>query len=450
MRPKLNRRQFLRAVTGVGIGMSAAGSLLPGRALADTTGQIRRLIVFYFPDGVPGQSSDGEASLWHATGAGREFVLPEVLAPLERWRSQSIFLNGLSMGPTDSGSHPGGAKKLLTGVDGGMGESIDQYLARAVADAPFRHLYLGVQANQNNASGDKHISYVGPGTTVRPEDDPRRVLERLFVESGAGSDPVEVGSSRARRSAILDHVLGDLNDLRSGLGEAERARLATHVESIRELELRIAGESTEGGSGCSSSGLGLTDFATAQIHDPTLFPRQMRDQIDVLVTAMACGLTRVGVVQASQHTSELIMSRFVDTSLYDPSFDMRSHQASHYGPRHDASRREFRDYVAQRRWFVEQYAYLLDSLASRPEGDGTMLDHSLVWLCSEVADGNTHLHENMPFVVSGGAAGGVNLGQLLNAGGRRHGDLLTSIAQAMGADLGSWGDGSSGPLANFF
>jgi hypothetical protein len=195
--------------------------------------------VFYFPDGVPGRSADGEPSRWHPTGGLRDFALPDVLRPLQTWRNECVFLNGLSMGGTDSGSHPGGAKKLLTGVDGGNGESIDHYLARTVGAAfPHRHVYLGVQANQNNASGDKHISYVAPGTTIRPEDHPLRAFERLFSGATAGAPGADPAADalRAQRSRVLDHVLEDLNGVRSGLSAAERSRLDLHTESVRELD----------------------------------------------------------------------------------------------------------------------------------------------------------------------------------------------------------------------
>src|SRR5262249_7088811 len=139
------------------------------RAIAASGSTARRVIFFYFPDGIPGQSSSGEASLWHPTGSESNFTLPTVLSPLEPHKGSCVFFSGLSMGPTDVGSHPGGAKKLLTATDGGNGESIDQLLARTVgAASPVRHLYLGAMANQNNASGDKHISYVAPGTTTSP------------------------------------------------------------------------------------------------------------------------------------------------------------------------------------------------------------------------------------------------------------------------------------------
>ena len=121
------------------------------------------------------------------------------------------------MGGTDAGSHPGGAKKLLTGVDGGGGESLDRYLARsALGAAPFRHLYLGAMATQNNASGDKFISYPSAGTTAAPEDDPMTAFGRLF-------------GSRRRRA---ERRYGD-EDRRPRRGEHHRRRAGRHERSPR-------------------------------------------------------------------------------------------------------------------------------------------------------------------------------------------------------------------------
>jgi hypothetical protein len=171
----------------------------------------------------------------------------------------------------------------------------------------------------------------------------------------------------------------------------------------------------------------------------------LKAQTDLMVTAMACGLTKVGVIQNSQHTSELIMSRFMGSEMFDAGFDMRSHQASHYGARQDRANRLFTDYVKQRRWWVSQFAYLLEQLRARPEGDGTMLDNSVVLLCSEVSDGNTHSHSDMPFVVAGRAGGCIAPGKVIEQS-RRHGDLLASLATAMGESVTGWGDGSGDRL----
>jgi hypothetical protein len=444
MMPAFSRRQLLRTLIGSTAALAGHNLIGPSRALA-LGGNARRLIVFYFPDGVPGPSASGEPSLWHADGSGTSYTMPDMLSELSAYRDQLTLFRGLSMGATDSGSHPGGAKKLLTGADGGAGESIDQFLARTVgADMPHRHVYLGAQSAQAGISGDRFISYVGAGTSTTPEDNPVAAFNRLFA--GATPSPGGPDPRTLRQRSILDLVLADLNEVRAALSTNERARLDLHVESIREVEQRLEASELPVTGDCASPAVDLTDVDSARLYDPALFPTLVTAQTDVLVSAMACNLTRVGVLQASYHTSELIMSRFVDTEMYDPGYDMRSHQASHYGSTHNWSSREFSDYVAQRRWWVGQYKRLLDELASRPEEDGTMLDYSLVLLCTEVCDGNTHLHDDMPFVLAGRGAGRVNTGRLLSSGYTRHSNLLTALARAMGSDVATFGWDASGPL----
>lgn len=437
------RRRFLRAVAGAGLALPFYRLVDPRvrEAFAEPSGGARRLIVFYFPDGIAGRASDGSPSLWEPTGSERSFTLSEQLQPLAPWQDRCVFLRGLSMGPTDSGSHPGGAKKLLTAVDGGNGESIDRFLARtAGAAAPFRHLYLGAMACQNSASGDKHISYVGPGTTAPPEDRPWQAFERLF-----GKKPMGGGGGDSPEASILDAALADLSELRGRLGDTEKSKLDLHLAALREVEQRVKATAPPPTS-CTDPRIDTAGLDDKTLYDPARFPQILRAQTDLLVQAMACGLTQVGVLQCSMHTSELIMSRFPATEMYDPRFDMRSHQASHYGASHDRGKREFTDYLKQRRWFVQQLGYLLDALKQRPEGDGSMLDYSIVLCCSEVSDGNTHSHDDMPFLLAGRAGGKLTTGRLLDYTGRRHADLLVSIAHAMNQPLPSFGQASSGPL----
>jgi hypothetical protein len=468
------RRRFLQAALGAASALPFYG-LSQRSARANGGERARRLIVFYFPDGVAGRSQNGEPSLWEARPAGGDVTLSELLMPLGDLRRECVFLNGLTMGGTDEGSHPGGAKKLLTAVDGGNGESIDQYLARTVGrDAPYRHLYLGAGATQNNASGDKFISYASAGVTVAPDDDPLRAFRRMFTgavtpppammptpDAGTVTPPSTVDDEADRLA--LEAALGDLNDLRGRLGTSERVKLDAHLEALREVSARLvrppaamvtdagvmmaadAGMRTPNPS-CAMPAMRFEAPTGAGLNAPENFPAVLRAQVDTTVLAMACGLTRVGVIQSSQHTSELIMSRFRDTDMYDARFDMRSHQASHYGARQDRSNRLFTDFVKQVRWWVSQFAYLLQSLRAMPEGDGTMLDHSVVLLCSEVSDGNTHTHSDMPFVLAGRAGGCITPGRVLERRGARHGQMLAAIARSMGADVAGWGDAGNGVL----
>jgi hypothetical protein len=448
---KFSRRSALRT-----LGLSALAlpffDMLSSRSARGAAGIAKRVIFFYFPDGVPAVSQNGEPSLFHATGSEHSFQLPTVLSPLEPIKNDCVFLNGLSMGPTDAGSHPGGAKKLLTAVDGGEGMSIDQVLAKSVgSDAPWQHLYLGCGANANNASGDKHIVYAAPGQSISPNDDPLDAFNLLFgsspapTQNGGGGgapavDPVKV--------SVIDGILDDMNREKARLGDLEKSKLDLHLEALREVEKRIKGGTVPMPSSpsCGMPSLDTSGFGPNDLQVAGKFPAVLRAQMDLMIEAMACGLTRVGTIQASQHTSDLVMSQFPNTAMYDPSFDMRSHQASHYGAAHDYAKKEFSAFVQQCTWWVSQFAYLVNELAARPEGDGTMLDNSLVLLCTEVCDGNTHNHDDMPFILAGGGGGKVSTGRLLDFGGARHGGLFASIGQAMGASFSTFGDAGAGPL----
>lgn len=454
-RRPVSRRSLLK---GLGGGLIAAPfyDVLRGRTARAHDGNAHRVVFFYFPDGVAGASQNGDPSAWHASGSEFDFELGHILEPMAAYRDRSVFLNGLSMGATDSGSHPGGARKLLTAADHAGGESIDQYLARTAGGGmPWRHLYLGAQANQNNASGDKHISYPTAGQSLPPEDNPRRAFELLF--GSPLSDSEERDTASDRRLSVIDAVLQDMKGLRGRLGAVERGKLDLHLEALREVEVRLGGGPVDDptdpkdrpqptGATCDEPWIDTGGFGDADLYDPAAFGDILTAQIDLMVLAMACGKTKVGTIQASHHTSELIMSRIPGSEMYDPNYDMRSHQASHYGASHDWNHREFTDFVAQRRWFVDRFAYLLQRLEETPEGDGTMLDHTLCVLCTEVSDGNTHLHDNMPFVVAGGAGGRLSGGRLLDVGYRRHGDLWVSVSRAMGEYIDWFGDSSSGPV----
>lgn len=443
----LSRRRLLSA-------FSASALTLPflrSRYALAGSGIAERIIFFYFPDGVVGASASGEASKWHATGSEHSFSLPEQLTPLEPWRDHCVFLNGLSMGGTDSGSHPGGAKKLLTAADYGNNESIDQYLARTVgADMPWRHLYLGAMACENNASGDKFISYPIAGSTTPPIDDPRSAFSDLFGTGISGSTSTGSEPADTTRAMVVDGLIGEVSAIQSQLSGLESDKIALHLESLYELESRLDGGTPVGdAASCADPDLDIGGVSDDTLYDAGTFPDTLKAQIDLMVLAMECGMTRVGTIQCSHNTSELVMSRFPGTDFYDPGYDMRSHQASHYGDSHNPDSLEYASFLAQRKWFVSQLAYLLEQLAARSEGDGTMLDHTTVVLCTEVCDGNTHSHDNMPLIVAGGGGGAYQTGRLLQYHGTRHGDLWVALAQAMGADLWSFGDASSGPLSGF-
>ena len=276
-----SRRSFLASLGG-----SAAA--LAGRPprLAHASGTADHIVFFYFPDGVAGWSQSGDASLWHCTGGETDFTLGHTLQALAPFRDRCQFFNGLSMGSTDDGSHPGAAKKLLTAADYGNNESIDQYLSRTIGtDRPWHHLYLGAQAGADGATGDKFITYPVAGSTMAPEDDPRRAFAALFGTDSAPAEdpdteadtPTEPDAATARRQSVLDAAMDEIHALQAQLGATEREKLDLHLTSLRELEGRLAptGGGSSGSSdweGCESPDIDVGGLTDANLYDPSLFP----------------------------------------------------------------------------------------------------------------------------------------------------------------------------------
>ncbi len=436
----LGRRSLLKALASASLGAPLAA--VPGRhASAAPANVARRVIFFYFPDGVPAKSQSGEPSLWHATGTGANFQLSDVHAALLPFKEKCVFMNGLTMGPTDSGSHPGGAQKLLTAADHAGGASIDQVLARALG-VPL--LYLGAMATEG-------ISYPAAGTApAAPENNPRAAFDRLFPGGVPPSTTAPPSAADRDGPSILDTVLADMNEMSSTWGQSERTKLDLHMSALRDLERKVKAipGSTDAGTAppasCSNPRLGVYD--PNALHAPANFPGILRAQTDLMVAAMACNLTRVGLLQCSVHTSELNMAAFPGTPMFIPNYYLGSHKASHYGTTHDEQDELFRAFHQQVRWWVDQFAYLLHSLASRPEDGGTMLDHSMVFLCTEVCDGNTHNHDDMPFVLAGGGGGAIRTGQLLQFTDAPHAAVYAAIAHAMGKPM-KFGQANAEPVA---
>lgn len=454
---KTTRRGILKALGAAALALPFY-ELATGRGgEARAGGVAKRVIFFYFPDGVGMPTATGDlAQSFHASGSEQSFALSKQLDPIatsipgKSYKDACVFLNGVSMWGSDTGNHPAGARKLLTGKNAGDGQSIDQYLAgTAGASAPWHHLYLGAMATKDGTDSSKCIVYPdGSGNPITPIDDPRIAFQSLFggvptpgqPSTPAGPDPTKV--------SVIDGVLDDMARLQKKLGSVEKSKLDVHLASLREVEKRIKAPSTMTGTpSASCQNPSLAAVSDADLKDESRFPEILRAQMDLMVLAMACGLTKVGTLQASHHTADLNMALFPGTDMasLNPN-GMRSHEASHYGSSGD---QKFTAFVAQVRWWVAQYTYLLDKLASTPEpaGGGTMLDHSLVLLCTEVSDGNSHSHDDMPFVLGGGGGGAIKTGRLLQAQNKPHGDLLAAIAHAMGQPVGGFGEGSSGPLA---
>jgi hypothetical protein len=421
-KPYLSRRHFVR-----GLGASAAlvpflSSLYPSRTRAAPQ---KRALFVYVPDGcIPAK--------WHPTGSETSFTLPEMSAPLEPIKQHLVFVDGLTM-YSGGATHEGGAAKVLTGVGA---QSLDIFLGEKIGgSSPFRSLQLGVGATFQNGSGS--VSYIGPGQPVNPDDDPLNAFSRVFGSVGGGAD---ADLAKRKKKSVLDAALADLTALQTKLGSTERQKLGVLLDSLREVEARITG----GGAVAASCGAPSfdrrgfsvieTDYYPKTYHKEEQFKTVGLMQMDLTVLALACGATNVASLQWSHAVSP--------THILETGVTTGNHDASHYG---EPSSQNAKDFVTLKRWFMDQFVYLIEKMENTPDEGGSLLDNTLVVLCSELGDSNLHDHDRVPFVLAGGAAGAIKTGRYLNYQGKHNGKnephtkLLVSVANAVGAGIDSFG-----------
>jgi hypothetical protein len=452
---RFTRRSFLRGLGGTAIALPFLNASIPGAARAATgsnasNGQFpKRFVVFFHPNGVEPDA------WWPSNGSSAtNFDLGESLAPLRDLKDKLLLMRGLSMNAVEAGPggpHQNGMGGVLTGRplqegemvgnDGslagwGDGISIDQAIADTIGqETPFKSLELGVRADSHGGSRVRtRLSYAGPGQPLPPQNDPRQVFDQLFsdfqTDDGAGD------TIRQKRASVLDTVQDQFKRIQSKVSQADRERLDRHFAKIRDLERRLNQEGMNGDA-CKKP-------AQPEQRDPDnedTMPEVMQAQLDLGIMAMACDLTRVVSIQVSNAVNHIRYPWL--NSMGD------GHALSHAGPSNDGAKQEWID---RDKWHAEQFAYLLRELDSIPEGDGTMLDNTCLLWVQEISQGNTHSHNEMPFVLAGNVDGQFRTGRYVEYGGtKEHNDLLAALGKAYGVDLpdDKFGDERfcSGPLS---
>lgn len=431
----ISRRGFLRGLGGLTVALPLL-QVVPGRSAKATPAYPKRLIVFFNPNGTLKER-------WSPTGTETDFTLPEILLPLQRHKQSVVITDGIDMlvseeGP--GGPHNRGMASLLTGEiilegpfadgDGRLagwagGISIDQYIARELgAQTRFTTLELGVRAIENEPRA--RISYLGPDQPVPPENNPASVWQRLFAPMDA--DPEMLRKLVVQRRSVLDVVRGDFARLDRKLAPEDRHKLGQHFEAVRDLERRL---------GLAAGGGGAMGGVCNRPEQPPLmdpaseddFERIARLQMDMAVMALACDLTRVISLEFSSALNAL---RFTFMGMREQD----GHSLSHAG---DFSAELQDQWARMLTWYTEQFAYLLDGLKSVPEGEGTLLDNTLILWCNELSRGNTHAHDNMPFILAGGAGGALRGGRHLTYDHEPHNNMLLAMAQMMGVETNTFG-----------
>ena len=256
----------------------------------------------------------------------------------------------------------------------------------------------------------------GVGQPALPEGDPEVAFARLFGDL-VGADPDEVARQRAHRDAVLDAVQRQFDLVTPRLGAEDRLRVEAHQGALEEVRSALQGAAL--GESCAPPALGAVGSS---------YPAISAAHAQLLAMAFACDQTRVGALT------------FGDLNAFpwlDADFASGWHDAVHAGPAASATARA--DLIASYAWFAEQLALLLDALDAVPEGDGTLLDHTLVLFANCFSDGSAHSHTGKSYLLAGGGPG-LQMGRALDAGGAPHGELLTAVLQAVGFDVDHFGD----------
>lgn len=415
------RRHFM---AGLGASLLAAPfcQLLAPRP-ARAMGSARRLLIFFSPNGTVHR-------FWRPQRLAEGFLFPEgsILEPLTPHLSDLVVLDGLDFYTGDN--HEGGMAAMLTNAGGADtetgGRSLDQVAAAHLGEGlRFPSLEFGVLTDIWGSSRQTRMSYSGPGRLVHPDADPRRAFSRMFGDLDA--DQARAARRAARRRSVLDIASSELRDLRGRLGQEERHKLDAHLDSLHSVEQSL--------------------FANVSCQPPTT-PQQLNPgrndevpaicdaQIDLAVTALACGMTRVASVQLSHTVSPVVFSWVGNTEGH--------HSLSHSDDRNTHGLQQL---VAAERWCAQQFAALLTRLKQTPapDHDGSLLDDTLVLWAKEMGDSRAHNCRSVPFVLAGGGFRG---GRYLQLGGQSHSKLLVSACHALGLTNQTFGDPNTaqGPL----
>ncbi len=437
----LSRRTILRG-TGVALALPWLEAMGPLQARAgegaDAAGPPVRLAALYMPNGI-------RADTWTPEQKGFNWQPSQTLQPLAELRGDVSVLTGLWHQATNTGDGhyvktggwlTGTTITKTAGIDlNSGGISLDQLVAARLGEAtPLPSLELGAQPVSKGIDGNvgytrvygAHIAWRSPTQPLAKEINPRLAFERMVRANSGGDSP------RADRS-LLDQVREDAGRLRTRLGASDRYRIDEYLQSVRALEQRLERAARPGGPAWKP--LVPLDPARIPTADPADYAERVRLMMDVIALAFQSDTTRVCTFMFGNAVSGVNFS-FLD------GVSSGHHEVSH----HQNEEGKLRQYERITRWHVEQYAYLLDRLRQMPEGDGTVLDNSLILFGSGLRDGNRHSPVDLPVLLGGRGGGRIRSGQHIVCDAKTPmSNLFVTMLDALGVPNKRFAD-STGPI----
>ncbi|MCB9797319.1 MAG: DUF1552 domain-containing protein [Alphaproteobacteria bacterium] len=424
MKRRVTRRSVLRGLLGgsvVSIGLPPLACMMnsSGTAYASSLGFPKRFGLFFWGNGnVPDR--------WLPLSEGAAWEPSDELMPLLGVRDLVTVVTGTEVKLPNLVPHGSGASGFLSGMpedaDTGsfLGPSIDQRIAAEIGgDTLYPSLITGTDTSSC-------LSYAGLNSPNPAEYSPYALFERIFGagfrEPGEDSEP---DPRLALRRSVLDAVMEDAAALQGQVGYEDRIRLEQHLDGVRELELRLARleEDPPDLAACSRPDAPLESYP--YVDGRPQLSAVSRAICDLLVMALACDQTRV-------------FSHFFSTPVNDllfPGISAGHHDLTHNEPGDQPQVHEITTQV------MEEYAYLVDQLASVPEGDGTLLDSCAVLATSEVSLGRTHSISDLPILIAGSAGGALRQGiHYRSYSGDNASKVMVSLMRALDINAVSYGE----------
>jgi len=417
----LSRRAVLRGA-GTALALPLLESMIPaGVPSAHAAGVPRaRLAFIYIPHGAV-------MDRWTPAGEGRDFALQPINASLEPFRDQLTIVSGLRLPAAYIGdssaaeNHARSSTCWLTCVPQGEGPSptsADQLAARHIGqETPLPSLELALE-------GGASISYLTPQTPLPMETNPRIVFERLL---GDGSTPAERAARQRQMSSLLDSVTGQVGALERNLPAADRERMDRYLTDIRELERRLAL--------AADSALTTIEIPDKPEGVPADFEEHAMQMFDLLALAWQADLTRLATMMIARELGNRVYTKSGVTEGF--------HNCSHHsGIAANIDRlAKLNEYHTR-----TTIAYGLHKFATTPDGDGSLLDHSMIVYGSGMSNANQHDHDPLPMLLAGGGSGALQGGRHIRAAdGTPVANLLVSVLNKIDVPIEAFGD-STGAL----
>jgi Protein of unknown function (DUF1552) len=446
---RISRRAVLKGM-GATVALPFLDAMVPaGRLLAKTPAKVR-LACIEMVHGSAGSTAFGiKQNMWAPAATGREFDLtPSCLAPLEPFKQDITIVSNTDVrnaeaftAPEIGGDHFRSSAVFLTqmhpkqtqGSDVRAGTSLDQFYAQKFGqDTPIPSMQLCIE-NVDQAGGCSYgyscvytdsISWASPTEPLPMVRDPRVVFDQLF---GVGATPAERAERRTEDRSILDWITGSVDRLKRDLGTADRARLAEYLDDIREIERRIQKVEAYNTSGQQRA------LPEAPIGVPDSFEEHVKLMFDLQAIAFSSDITRVFAFKLGRDASNRVYP--------DSGVKTAFHSASHHQERED----RIRDFAKINRYHVSMVPYFLAKLKNTPDGDGTLLDNTLVLYGSAMGDSNVHNHKRVPLFLAGHAGGKLPGGLHVRAAdGTPLANALLGVLHTVGLnDMDKFGDSTA-------